>query len=481
MTPIIYIRGYAGSASAVERAVESTYYGFNDGSTKIRVEADGRPSLHLFESPLVRLMKEHDYRDYFVRVESGRVVLLKSSEEETYPGTSLWIFRYYDETSGEIGAGKRKRIEELAADLAKVVDFVRGKTGAAQVDLVAHSMGGLVARSLIQRTWAGSAEKKVRRLFTYGSPHGGIHFRRGLGWAEAVRDLFGPNESDTFGPKRMRQFLNLPDAADDQLNGLGASGFPAGRCFSLVGTNFRDYEVMASKVSVGPGSDGLVMTGHAYIKGGNRAYVHRAHSGPYGLVNSEEGYQNLRRFLFGDTTVKVSLKGLKVEVAKLKLKAGVKLSSLLLETRVAIRGVPVVIHRHVKEEGSALPVSIKDLREGETLFRTFLIRGKRAEADQKWSRFQIEVGILPVFVKERRVFSDETYEGAALTQFTVQIGVGDELADGSRKLEWRWVGFGVPDGGETSLGAQVKSHRVTLPNDANSVVSGELVVDVMPW
>lgn len=162
----------------------------------------------------------------------------------------MWIFRYYDETSGEMGAGTRKRIEELAADLAKVVDFVRGKTGAAKVDLVAHSMGGLVARSLIQRTWAGSAEKKVRRLFTYGSPHGGIHFRRGLGWAEAVRDLFGPNESDTFGPKRMRQFLNLPDAADDQLNGLGASGFPAGRCFSLVGTNFRDYEVMASKVSV---------------------------------------------------------------------------------------------------------------------------------------------------------------------------------------------------------------------------------------
>lgn len=75
MTPIIYIRGYAGTSSAVERAVESTYYGFNDGSTKVRVDAKGQPGLHLFESPLVRLMKDHDYRDYLVRVEGGRLVL----------------------------------------------------------------------------------------------------------------------------------------------------------------------------------------------------------------------------------------------------------------------------------------------------------------------------------------------------------------------------------------------------------------------
>ena len=27
--------------------------------------------------------------------------------------------------------------------------------------------------------------------------------------------------------------------------------------------------------------------------------MHRSHSGHYGIVNSEEGYQNLTRFLFG--------------------------------------------------------------------------------------------------------------------------------------------------------------------------------------
>jgi len=34
-----------------------------------------------------------------------------------------------------------------------------------------------------------------------------------------------------------------------------------------------------------------------------RAYVRRAHSGPYGMVNSEEGFGNLSRFLYGDIRV----------------------------------------------------------------------------------------------------------------------------------------------------------------------------------
>jgi hypothetical protein len=33
------------------------------------------------------------------------------------------------------------------------------------------------------------------------------------------------------------------------------------------------------------------------------AYVYRSHSGYYGIVNSEEGYQNLTRFLFGDVRI----------------------------------------------------------------------------------------------------------------------------------------------------------------------------------
>ena len=36
-----------------------------------------------------------------------------------------------------------------------------------------------------------------------------------------------------------------------------------------------------------------------------KAFVYRAHSGSFGIVNSEEAYQNLTRFLFGDIRVDV--------------------------------------------------------------------------------------------------------------------------------------------------------------------------------
>ena len=46
----------------------------------------------------------------------------------------------------------------------------------------------------------------------------------------------------------------------------------------------------------GQGADGKDVTSP-------RAFVHRSHSGHYGIVNSEEGYQNLTRFLFGELRV----------------------------------------------------------------------------------------------------------------------------------------------------------------------------------
>lgn len=481
MNPIIYIRGYAGTSSAVERAVESPYYGFNDGSTKVRVDAKGSPSLHIFESPLIRLMKEHGFRDYFVRVESGKVILLKSTEENHYPDYSLWIFRYYDETSSEVGTNKRKRIEDLATDLAKLTDYVLEKTGAENVDLIAHSMGGLVARSLIQRTWAKTAHQKIRRLFTYGTPHGGIHFRGGLGWAEALRDLVGTNDSDTFGPKRMKQFLNLPDAKDDELHHLGNSTFKADQCFSLVGTNYRDYELAASKNAVGPGSDGLVMAQHAFIKNSNRAYVHRAHSGAYGLVNSEEGYQNLQRFLFGETAVKVSVRDIVIDKASLQLPSKVTLGRILIESRVAVRGVPVFMHHHSHEHGSALPVLAGDLKRGETIFRTFLMRSKQAAGDPGWSRFQIDIRFLPVFVRDHIVFSDKTFEGEAIFHQSIQIGVKDAAPDGSREVEWSWGSFNRSGDSTATLQTGVGTHSINFPATNGPVIAGKLVFDVQPW
>jgi pimeloyl-ACP methyl ester carboxylesterase len=476
MNPIIYIRGYAGTKDAVENAVDSPYYGFNDGSSRVRLDGKGRPALHLFESPLIRLMREHGFTDYFARVSGGKVDLLKPVVANL-DARSIWIFRYYDESSAELGTGRRKVIEELADDLGKLVDFVIAKTGAAKVDLVAHSMGGLVARSLIQRNWQKTAPNKIRRLFTFGTPHGGIHFRGGLGWAELLRDMVGHNQSDSFGLKRMRQFLNLPGASEDEIRQLGAAtAFSPDQCFSLIGTNHHDYELTVSRTAVGPGSDGLVMAEKASIKGSNRAFVHRAHSGPYGLVNSEEGYQNLQRFLFGDTAVKVSLRGVKLDRAGLRASRGAILSQVMIESRAALRGIPGYLHYHNREFGSAIPVKAADLDSGETIFRIFLMKAKRSQ-DDGWSRFQIEIKLLPLF--SRPILSD--FEGDFLFRGLVEIGIRDPGAEGSREVEWSWKPLDSKATRKTVLKNPEGAHEIELPLQGSQLTAGQLAFEIKPW
>ncbi len=65
-------------------------------------------------------------------------------------------------------------------------------------------MGGLVARCLIQKVYSpGEAERNISKLFTYGTPHGGIHFDiAGGGVLERLRDFIGFNDSDTSDPKK---------------------------------------------------------------------------------------------------------------------------------------------------------------------------------------------------------------------------------------------------------------------------------------
>jgi hypothetical protein len=124
--PIIYVRGYAGSQGAVESTVDRPYYGFNLGSTQVRTGPDGDPDFFIFESPLVRLIKDHGYTDLFARIDHHGAVELLNGEDGTYetgrfPARSLWIFRYYDRTSERAGDGTRDVIETLGENLGRLV------------------------------------------------------------------------------------------------------------------------------------------------------------------------------------------------------------------------------------------------------------------------------------------------------------------------------------------------------------------------
>lgn len=66
-------------------------------------------------------------------------------------------------------------IEARAKALVDYVSEVRAVTGAEEVDLVAHSLGGVVARLALHEV---DFARAVRTVITLGAPHGGTHSAR---------------------------------------------------------------------------------------------------------------------------------------------------------------------------------------------------------------------------------------------------------------------------------------------------------------
>lgn len=76
-------------------------------------------------------------------------------------------------------------IEGFARQVAARVEQIQRSTGARQIILVAHSMGGLAARCYVQRYGGADA---VAKLITLGSPHHGTEHARLVG-GEDVRQM----------------------------------------------------------------------------------------------------------------------------------------------------------------------------------------------------------------------------------------------------------------------------------------------------
>lgn len=87
----------------------------------------------------------------------------------------VYGFEYW--TLGRIAAGARQ--------LGWFVDEVRERSGAAEVDLIGHSMGGIVARYYAA---IAGGDAVVRNLVTIGSPHGGTAFSK-IAIGHATREL----------------------------------------------------------------------------------------------------------------------------------------------------------------------------------------------------------------------------------------------------------------------------------------------------
>jgi hypothetical protein len=352
--PVIYVRGFAGKPSGIDQAIDDPLYGFNAGSVHIRVGSDAQAHFYQFEGPLLRLIHDEGYQ---LPVHGNQRSYLDSQANDSVSPATIWVHRFYDSSASTLGYDPTSfDLVEAAKDLFRLVRLVQAKTGAPRVFLIAHSMGGLICRSLIQRVIPEATGRPdaaidyVDRLFTYGTPHGGIQFAFGFGLLEKLRDTFDIGDAAIFGPDSMYQYLtpDLPPEApraDERPEGWSPTGIPDGvfpreRVFCLIGTNPEDYEVAwgLSAKAVGVRSDGLVQIDNAYVPGASHAFVHRSHSGRYGLVNSEEGYQNLWRFLFGDLRVTVELVHLDLPGTQQDD------TTWQLDVQLAVRGLPILMH-----------------------------------------------------------------------------------------------------------------------------------------
>src|SRR6476659_2234473 len=361
--PIVYIRGYAGPTTGIDAQVDDPFYGFNKGGTHVRVGGSGEPAFYQFEGPLLRLMIDHEYR---LLVQGDQHAYLQNSEDGTVAADSIWVYRFYDQAATTFAAPPRRpfleriftdvgrhlsadgfNIESAASGLYDLIKLIQAKIDAddKRVVLVAHSMGGLIARCMMQKVAVEKddpAKNLVARLFTYGTPHGGIVFQSGmLNWFE---DVIGPAGADIFAPEKMYGYLTPgrtfgdPAPQDWDPQAIPPDVFDTNDVFCLIGTDPKDYG--ASKLVVGPKSDGLVRIEHAYVRNAHRAFVFKSHSGSYGEVNSEEGYQNLRRFLFGRWQVRVDLAGLP---APSEVQQAQQSAFWQADMRLSVRGLPVVL------------------------------------------------------------------------------------------------------------------------------------------
>jgi triacylglycerol esterase/lipase EstA (alpha/beta hydrolase family) len=91
-------------------------------------------------------------------------------------------------------------VQQSARHLAEFIEHVIAREDATGVDIVAHSLGGVVARYYLEHM--GGA-RKVGKLVTIASPHKGTHLGR-LGLVPSARDL-------THGSSVMSLLCDLPD------------------------------------------------------------------------------------------------------------------------------------------------------------------------------------------------------------------------------------------------------------------------------
>lgn len=512
--PIVYVRGFAMTRGEIDDTAADPFCGFNLGSTTMRASASNRnkPRKYIFESPVVRLASEDfGYTDVY---EDGLDILDPDWERDAngnptgnrLGSRSVIIYRYYDEASTLLGNGETPSIEHFAQGLSRLISEVRRlllanpKSGVdSESDfrcyLVAHSMGGLVCRAFLQNPKLDpfGVASSVDKLFTYATPHNGIDI---LG-LNVPAWMSGMGISNFNRGERMKDYLALGEAYEQhgkRVDLLPETRFPSSRVFTMVGTNRLDYEAAAglSRTFVGNGSDGLVRIENATLHGLNadgtlgapcaKAFAYRAHSGHFGIVNSEEAFQNLTRFLFGDVRVDIWL-----DIDEIRLPPSVARQvngdeSLVdaiyqIEVLASPRGKLWYLTRRTAEEDSVACVTHARWREQRSQYLSSVFLANRARVNPR--RRSLAYGLtlnvrVPDYEIDKRLWLNEHFEGGYLFRNSLVLEMEPPHNPGDPwkvKYAWQDAGVALADTALTPEQIDDRSIEVTIPFDSVTIGS----------
>lgn len=518
--PIVYVRGYAMTPGEIDETSADPFCGFNLGSTVYRAvpDRDRQPRKYIFESPLVRLASDFDYRDVY---EDGYDILdpeWAADTDNRLGHRSIVVFRYYDEASRLLGIGATPSIETFATKLGELVLRVRDLVCANpenKIDpddfrcyLVAHSMGGLICRALLQNPALDrkNARRYVDKLFTYATPHNGIEMGNlnVPGWLKAW-------DMSNFNRERMAQYLALEEAyrSTGRVDWIPEDRFASQRVFCMVGTNRSDYEVAlgVSRAFSGHGSDGLVRIENATATGlkangapsepCGKAFCYRAHSGYFGIVNSEEAYQNLSRFLFGDVRV-----DLWVDVADIRLPKEVKAAAdegrkvnalYQFEVLASPRGKLWYLTRRVAEEDSVACLSHEEWTAApkkngpQYLSTVFLANRARVNRRRRSLAYSMTLGVrVPDYEIDRKLWVNEHYEGGYLFRNAIILEMVPPRDEGEKwKVQYAWQDTALHPATEEVDTKALRGGRVEvrIPFDSKTTpgIAGTLRIVLSEW
>jgi Predicted acetyltransferases and hydrolases with the alpha/beta hydrolase fold len=528
--PIIYVRGYAMTDDEIAETTADPFCGFNLGSTVYRAVPDKKrpPRKFIFQSPVVRLASDFNYENIY---QNGYDILDDEWEADAtgrptgnlLASRSIIIFRYYDQASDMLGSGTTPSINEFARQLGDLVLRIRDlackneQNNLSEEDfrcyLVAHSMGGLICRAFLHNPHNDpkGASRYVDKFFTYATPHNGIEIA-GMN----VPNWLSLRDMNNFNREKMAQYLGLTTLAhkvpDDRVDWIPEERFPSERVFCMVGTNRMDYEVAMglSRTFAGHGSDGLVKIDSATLHGLKsngqpgqpcaKAFAYRSHSGHYGIVNSEEGYQNLTRFLFGDVRVDIWLDitdiRLPAEVQK-QQDAGRQVNALYqFEIMASPRGKLWYLTRRTAVEDSVACMSHTDWQAApeengkQYLSTVFLANRAKVNPDRTTLAYCLTLNVLvPDYEIERKLLFNEHYEGSYLlhNQLIMELTPPATPKD-QWTIRYAWQGQGTLPNFKTAkkedstAKAGQAEVKIPLPSgDTGPGIEGQLRFVVSAW